>query len=402
MKILRPLTFPLFSLFFCFTIATAQTVAGPLAGTWEGEPVAGLQNTRALDSLLQWEERVVLHTDRSAAAPGEYVYFKAYLTTGPQRQRYSHSGVLRVELLDAAGTLVNSQVYPIQAGISEGAIQVPRKAAGANYSLRAYTRWMQNYGPGNYFSERLKVREKWTEHADFVSENENAEPFKPVFYPEGGQLLRGINNKVVIRMADPGECSTAPSGQITNSDGTYSVKVQAYGEGFGMALVRPQEGETYRLQLDDGRSFDLPEVVPSGYSLQINNLDRERLRVRIQATPDQSGQTMELRASLKDQTIMQREITVESGRPVNLDIAVGSIPPGVLELALTDAAGRVWTRRPVLIEDNRALQISMEPILTDFRKGEEAAFRLRVTDREGQPVQTELSLSVADATPAPG
>lgn len=42
---------------------------------------------------------MVLHTDRSAAAPGEYVYFKAYLTTGPQRQRYSPSTLVRVEPL---------------------------------------------------------------------------------------------------------------------------------------------------------------------------------------------------------------------------------------------------------------------------------------------------------------
>ncbi len=335
---------------------------------------------------------MVVHTDRSVAAAGELLFFKAWLTTGPLRQRQSASGVLRIELLDPEGNLLSSQVYPVEAGMSQGAVRLPDKLAPADYTLRAYTRWMQNYGPGNYYNQALRIQEG---PGTGMGTHAGAQP---QFFPEGGQLLLGITNKMVIRMKDGTGCGVIPSGRITNGSGSLSVPVQSYGDGYGMALLKPLNTEDYTFTLDDGRSYGLPPVAPSGYSLQINSLERERVRIRIQATPDQAGHSMVLRASMKDRIILDRDIKIGEDLEVNMDIDTEAVAPGILKLELLDATGSVWASRPVRIQDKRNLNISLEPISPVFTEGAEAAFRLRVTDQEGQPVQTEVSLSVADAT----
>ena len=56
-----------------------------------------LQDRVVLDSLLRWQEHLSLHLDREAAFPGDYLFFKAYPTTGPQRVLFSPSGVLSLD-----------------------------------------------------------------------------------------------------------------------------------------------------------------------------------------------------------------------------------------------------------------------------------------------------------------
>ncbi|MBC2840247.1 TonB-dependent receptor plug domain-containing protein [Robiginitalea sp. SC105] len=363
-----------------------------LAANWGDPPVPGIKGSGVLDSLVQRQERVTLHTDRSVAAPGEHLFFKAYLTTGPYRQRVSASKVLRVELLDPTGALVSTQMYPVESGVSEGALEIPEKLSAASYTIRAYTRWMQNYGPTSFYLQPLRI----TSGTETLQDQ--ALSGNPVFYPEGGQLLRGINNKMVIKMEDVTGCPVAPNGRITNATGTISVPVQAYGEGLGMALFNPGNEGPYYLELEDRRRFAIPEANTSGYALQINNLERHLIRVRLRATADRVNKTMRLRASVGNQTIMVRELEIGKELEANLEIATEAMPSGVLELELLDLDGEVWASRPVLLDENRALDISIVPLATYLQEGEEAAFRLRVTDAAGNPVQTKISFSVTDGT----
>lgn len=351
------------------------------------------QSQALMDSLVQWEERVVLHTDRNLAAPGETVYFKAYLTTGQYRQRLSPSGVLRVELLDGQGQVAVSEVFPIASGMSEGALTIPEKADSDSYTLRAYTRWMQNYGPSRFFQQPITITE--TKEPPIPSVTSRA---TPAFYPEGGGLLQGIANKLVVRMDDNSGCITTVSGRITNKKGSLSVPVQQYGPGYGMVLFEPRDAGPYFLELSDGRRFPLPEAEPSGYALQANNLDRNRVRVLVRATPDLEGHSIQLRASIADQTILTRQLEIGNDLRAQVELETPGVPAGTMELQLFDETGDLRASRPLLLDDGRNLKISLEAQESEFQEGKDVVFRLRVTDAEGNPVQTDLSLAVADGS----
>ena len=389
------LTLLAFCLLFGISYMAAQDLAGPNAGTWGGDPVTPIQNSRVIDSLVQWEERVVLHTDRSAAAPGEYVYFKAYLTTGPQRQRFSPSGVLRVELLDGQGQVAASEVFPITSGMSEGAFLIPGKADPDSYTLRAYTRWMQNYGPSRFFQQPLVISE--SKELPILSASPQA---TPAFYPEGGGLLQGIANKLVVRMEDGSGCVSPVSGRITDANGSFSIPVQQYGSGYGMVLFEPRDAGPYFLELGDGTRYPLPEVASSGFALQANNLDRNRIRVLVRATPDLEGHIIQLRASIADRTIVTRELEIGKDLRAQVELETPGIPAGTMELQLFDETGDLRASRPLLLDDGRNLNISLEALDSDFQEGKDVVFRLRVTDSDGNPVQTDLSLAVTDGSPA--
>ncbi|MBT8282131.1 MAG: hypothetical protein KJO86_00210, partial [Muriicola sp.] len=91
------------------------------------------------DSLYLWQENVQLQTDKSIFLPGEVLFFKADIFTGPEQLRVSASEVLKVEFLNKEGELLMSQFQRIENGMSHGSIEIPKKIDQGHYYLRAYT-----------------------------------------------------------------------------------------------------------------------------------------------------------------------------------------------------------------------------------------------------------------------
>ena len=161
------------------------------------DALKGVQDQVVLDSLALWEEKVYLHMDRTRTEPGEALFFKAYVFNVPTRNRLSPSGVLKLELRDAENALVTTQYHPLREGSGQGVLRLPKKIANGTYKLLAYTRWMQNYGEDQFFSTPIQVGEA----PRTTQTNTEAKPDKVTFYPEGGRLLAGIQNRLVVRTA---------------------------------------------------------------------------------------------------------------------------------------------------------------------------------------------------------
>ncbi len=354
-----------------------------------------LQDRVLLDSLQRWEEHLSLHLDRTAADPGDYLFFKAYATTGPQRVLFSPSGVLKVELVNGKREVVSTQYYQLRGGTADGAVPIPDKFDPGTYTLRAYTRWMQNYGSSHYHTTSIQIG---PEASDSGEDDKPSDiPATVAFQPEGGSLLAGLANNLAIVARDPQGCPVAIRGEIVNTSGSERYPVQSYGEGYGSALFIPQNGEQYRLKLDSGATYELPSVALGGYALRVNNLDPGRIRVRVEAAGLAGRQAVTLLGRQGLQTYFEREVTFDADRQAELEIPTAGLPAGTLDLVLLDAGRQEQALRPVQVTRASRLHIDLLPLSADFSKGGESAFRVRITDAQGRPVQTRLSLSIANA-----
>jgi hypothetical protein len=300
----------------------------------------------------------------------------------------SPSGVLKVELVDSDGALVSSQYYRLKDGMAHGAVRIPEELESDTYTLRAYTRWMQNYGKQQFFTRQIRVAEDPRE----LEPSSGPELITSVaFHPEGGTLLAGVPNKLAITAMDALGCPIAFRGVLLDETEDHRYPVQSYGEGLGMTLFEPQAGKTYVLQLDNGARFTLPEVSEKGVALRINNLKQDVLRVAIEQAGGADSGTLLLSGTMDGATFFQQELKPAGTENRIVDIPKKGIPSGYLKIALSDMRGEVLTSRPVFIEGTDALRLDMEPLAEDFSDGGETAYRIRVTDAEGKPVSTELS-----------
>ena len=104
-----------------------------------------------------FQEKVYLHTDKPYYYAGDSLFFKGYFAYGNPYLRDGLSKVLHVELISEDRDILLAKKYPIRDGIVVGDLQLPDSLEGERYYLRAYTNWMRNYGPNQYFMQALPV-----------------------------------------------------------------------------------------------------------------------------------------------------------------------------------------------------------------------------------------------------
>ena len=106
------------------------------------------------------QEKVYLHLDNTGYFKGERIWFKAYLTRTDKDSLGSLSKVLYVELVNPYGDIEKTLKLPITDGQANGDIELDELLNSGYYEIRAYTRYMLNWGTDAIFSRVIPVFEK--------------------------------------------------------------------------------------------------------------------------------------------------------------------------------------------------------------------------------------------------
>ncbi|SFR48857.1 TonB-dependent Receptor Plug Domain [Robiginitalea myxolifaciens] len=379
----------LFALCGANLFLTAQYSEPEEQASWIGAAETLLQSQEVIDSLINWEERIYLHTDRLEAQAGDYIFFKAYAMTGPRKLRVSQSKVLRVDLLDTNEELLNSYYYPLEAGTAGGSIPIPDDLDPETYTIKAYTRWMQNYGKDQYFSRQIRI----TDGEEVSSSSQNlAQAAGITFYPEGGQLIAGVNNKLVIRASDANGNPVSWNGTVRDDQGKTISRLENYAAGLGMITYTPQSGANYELVLENGAVYALPNASDQGVSLRVNSLESDGVRLRIHRVGNQ--ERLYLVGKRGDRQLFEQEIEFQRNGQADLEIPKNALPVGLLTFEVRNEEEAVKASRPVHIEVSKALNLELVPTRQNLNQGGENEYTVKLTDADGNPVQTEISLAI--------
>ncbi|MDL2278301.1 hypothetical protein LJC57_06875 [Parabacteroides sp. OttesenSCG-928-G07] len=106
------------------------------------------------------QEKVYLHFDNTSYYQGDNIWFKCYVTSG-QNQLSVLSKTLYVELLNPGGGIVDTRILKVENGECHGEFtlnQIPFYSGF--YEVRAYTKYMLNFGEDIIFSRLLPVFNK--------------------------------------------------------------------------------------------------------------------------------------------------------------------------------------------------------------------------------------------------
>ncbi|WP_165200512.1 TonB-dependent receptor [Muriicola soli] len=332
------------------------------------------------DSLFLWQENVRLHTDKSIFLPGEVLFFKADILTGPEQLRVSASEVLKVEFLDKEGVLLMSQFLRIENGMSYGSIEIPRKIDQGHYYLRAYTRWMLNYGPDVLATKEVFITNKRSQSKFNLAD--------VVLRPESGSLIDQLPSQVMVYH----KYTSLQQTPVVDSKGRIVTRINDFGRGIGRFLLTPSKDEAYYIMIEEDVLIPLPEVKAKGYTIQTNNLNPDKALIRVEASEQLLKKAVTLNGKRKGQTIFKKEIEFENNSWEQIEIPKNELAEGILELTIEDLSGQVWASRPMQIEQNE-LQIKVER--TTASAGNEI-YKVQVLDFLGNPVETELSVSLVE------
>lgn len=225
-------------------------------------------------------EKVYLHTDKTVYTLNETLWFKAYLVEGIEHQKDTISKIVYVDLLkNNDNSLVSRKILNIENSQCNGQLELTTDLKEGDYTLRAYTNWMKNFDSHYFFYMPIKII-----HNTPVSINKNADTpnLSALFFPESGQLLEGINNRIGIRVFDKNNKKGVSAKVQIFENGQPSQIIETEQDGITAfnLLIKPNNQYSAKIigQNDD---FLLPSAAKSGYGLHIDNYSQVFFKTRI-------------------------------------------------------------------------------------------------------------------------
>lgn len=103
------------------------------------------------------QEKLHLHLDRTSFFQGEKIWFKAYLTDAFLQPTETGSRYVYVELINPADSIVERVMIRPENELFYGHFPIAEDLTEGTYTLRAYTRYMENMGEESYFRKKIQI-----------------------------------------------------------------------------------------------------------------------------------------------------------------------------------------------------------------------------------------------------
>ena len=230
------------------------------------------------------QEKVYLHLDNTSYYQGDKIWFQAYVVTADNKPT-ALSRTLYVELLNAGGTVVNKVTLPIVNGRCNGDFALTHLPFHSGFfEIRAYTKYMTNFGEDVIFSRVIPVFDKPEKEGNFEEKKmlrmrtknsryvvkreweERSEEVTLKFFPEGGNLVAGVASQVAFEATDQGGAPLEIKGRIVSKGGDTKGEFATRHEGRGVFEYTPSEGDKAEVEYrGKNYKFDLYQKMGEEY-----------------------------------------------------------------------------------------------------------------------------------------
>jgi hypothetical protein len=229
------------------------------------------------------EEKLFIHTDRNFYVAGEIIWLKIYNIISELQLASGQSKVAYIELVDRNNVPVLQTKIALEPEGGSGSLQIPLTLSSDYYVLRAYTLGMRNGGSDQFFNRNLAIVNPLKGQA--ALQGKQPVSYNCTFFPEGGNLISGLPVKMGLEIQDNSGKGVNGKGVIVDQNHDTITTFSSHKFGMGSFDFTPQPNHTYRalITLENGSNFisPLPESLPSGYVMSLEEIENDRLKVTV-------------------------------------------------------------------------------------------------------------------------
>ncbi len=346
------------------------------------------------------QEKVYLHLDKLVSTPGETVWFKVYLVDAVYHETAKISDIVVVELIGAEGEMIDRKNVEIKHNGGAGEFELPDSLATGVYTIRAYTKYMQNFDPELYFRQVIEV---WDAYGDeSVSKKSTAMVKPPVvqFFPEGGDMFPGIPSVIAFRSSDDQGNPIDIKGKVLDSQGNLAALAGTIKFGMGKFLLQPKPDERYHMEVEHAGQtikFDLPASKPTGYALRVRDQSDEDVTLTMMSNI-QDG----LEGAFIVGQMRGNRICVIEGKPgvqsISAKVPTENLSSGIIQFTLFSKEGFPESERLVFVR-NKSRKVDIEMPLPEIPLAMRSPVNMDITVHGlgENPTLAELSMSVVES-----
>lgn len=337
------------------------------------------------------QETVYVHFDNTGYFKGERIWMKAYVTRTDNGQPTDLSRVLYVDLLNQSGDVVAKRKLKIEHGEAAGDIATDSIIGTGFFEVRAYTRYMLNFGAETAFSRVFPLFRKPEREGDYsrpTLDRDNARYRKPDreespdsaildasaaarrrmrgfhvnFYPEGGNMVVGLPSRVAFTVTDCAHRPAEMRGLLQDAAGHTVAVVSTGADGRGIFEVIPSSTELTLILSDSARTkceFPVDGILREGCTLRVDaTSDGGAVSARLLSSESVQGRLLGCTVMQGGNIVFADTLTAEPAVEISLERA--SLRAGVHQLTFFDSGGRILVERLFFVcppRDGHAVRI---------------------------------------------
>jgi len=348
--------------------------------------------------LVQWPEKLKayyalhnpvklhLHFNQPVYAPGDTVFLRAAYILAADAMPLKGFNLIQLDVVDANGTVILHQWMRLRDGWGANQLILPETMPPGNYRVIAYDNWMKNFDRSRYFEGELRVAGEY-----FFSDKPVKKPL--TCYPEGGRLVAGLRNKVVVAAA------ANEKGTVSDERGNKLADFSTDSNGYGLFFIDPEKDKAYTVQsgstvckltaADDGVVILVTPSVTANTS--------NRILIQVPATSALRSEPLNLIISGHGAVYYSASFTFDEKEFISLSVPVAALPQGICYLTVNRSNAETLASRIFYNNRNNQVKATLLPEKKLYSTRSDVNVGLSITDGEGEPQLARMSVSVYQA-----
>ncbi|MGD0584124.1 MAG: hypothetical protein ABR974_14415 [Bacteroidales bacterium] len=352
-------------------------------------------------NIRNYSEEVYVQADRDIYFTGEQVWMKVMTMERLTGEPASLSHVVYLEMLDGTNNIIGQAKVNVKDSWGDCSLRLPDTLKTGNYIIRAYSAWMRNYTPDRFFYRYISIINPYKGFADLLRRPSSGETDTVLFYPEGGKLITGVENRMALKSFDSEGCPVSAKGEVITGDGSILVSAGTDDKGFGLVSFVPPRNTTLffrcsgRTNKEKSKIIRINGINSEGISFSVDApVENQSFIIRVIGSDSKvrTGETGRLQMITGGVISLTREFRF--GLDTLLKIPADEIPDGISGLILTDENGNTLARRWIFRNDGRKLNISASLGSSQFAPRQKVSLDISSPDFGGLPLRTWMTVSV--------
>jgi hypothetical protein len=340
------------------------------------------------------QEKIYIQFDKPSYAPGETIWFKAYIMAGADASLISKT--VYVDIIDADGRILKHCISPVLQSGAGSNYDVPLEFKDQFVYVKAYTKWMLNFDSSFFYRKTLHIIQ-----ANPAVKKRAAPAAKTSiqFLPEGGNMVETIESNIAFKAVHFDGTPAPASGAVFNSKNQQIAAIKTIHDGMGSFLLTPENNETYTAKWKDdlGNSYEtkLPAAEQSGAALKVIVQPKTRsFMIQRSENAPANFEKLYIIATMQQHLVYAAGVNLATTPATGGAIPVGDLPSGILQITLFDSNWLAIAERITFINNNDYL---FEPEVGFSQLGTAKRQQNTLVIHTPDSLTANLSVAVTDA-----
>jgi alpha-2-macroglobulin-like protein len=220
----------------------------------------------------------------------------------------------------------------------------------------------------------------------------NEDQFRIALYPEGGNLVHGVENTIAFNAVDLYGKPTQIQGRLLDSLNHEIASFKSQHDGMGTFRFSPNQNQNYRLEFwtenSDSIPYDLPSIQSFGNQMNVLKNKNGLLQLKIHSSDQQH----------KYLFIKKRNDMIENKRldfsDSIIDIDINQYAMGIYEIDLLNTNYELLANRLVFINPDKKLNIKISFEKELYNVSDMVKAKIEIKDHNNQPVEGHFTIAV--------